>query len=223
MAIAGLRMAIAGLRMAIAGLRMAIAGLRTEFGGLRTEFGGLRTAISDRRRPAPPPARTRNGTMSIEIERKFLVADESWRAAASPGMRYRQGYLSTDPSNSVRVRVSGDKAWLNVKSATVGIARREYEYGIPAADAHEILEELCVKPIIEKTRFVVEHAGHAWEVDVFEGENSGLVVAEIELQSVDEAFALPTWAGEDVTGDVRYHNQRLVEHPYSRWDPPGGS
>ena len=157
--------------------------------------------------------------MSIEIERKFLVADETWRAAASPGMRYRQGYLSTDPGSSVRVRVCGDDARLNIKSATVGIARREYEYEIPAADALEILEELCVKPIIEKTRFVVEHGGHRWEIDVFEGDNAGLVVAEIELESADEAFALPGWTGEDVTGDARYYNQRLVEHPYSRWGP----
>jgi len=157
--------------------------------------------------------------MSIEIERKFLVADDAWRAAASPGTRYRQGYLSTDPGSSVRVRVSGDDARLNIKSATVGIARREYEYAIPAAEAHEILEELCVKPIIEKTRFVVEHEGHRWDIDVFEGDNAGLVVAEIELESADEEFALPGWADEDVTGDVRYYNQRLVEHPYSRWGP----
>lgn len=157
--------------------------------------------------------------MSIEIERKFLVADETWRAAASPGMRYRQGYLSTDPGSSVRVRVCGDDARLNIKSAAVGIARREYEYEVPAADALEILEDLCVKPIIEKTRFVVEHGGHRWEIDVFEGDNAGLVVAEIELESADEEFALPGWAGEDVTGDARYYNQRLVEHPYSRWGP----
>ena len=134
-------------------------------------------------------------------------------------MRYRQGYLSTDPGCSVRVRVCADRAWLNIKSATVGIARREYEYAIPAADAHEILEALCVKPIIEKTRFVVVHEGHRWEIDVFEGDNAGLVVAEIELASAGEAFALPAWAGEDVTGDARYYNQRLVEHPYSRWGP----
>ena len=161
--------------------------------------------------------------MSIEIERKFLVADDSWRAAASPGMQYRQGYLSTDPGSSVRVRVCGDAAWLNIKSAVVGIARREYEYEIPAADAHEILEELCVKPLIEKTRFIVEHEGHDWEIDVFEGDNSGLVVAEIELRSADDEIALPAWAGEDVSGDIRYYNQRLVEHPYSRWRTTGRS
>ena len=155
--------------------------------------------------------------MGVEIERKFLVVDESWREAASAGMRYRQGYLSTDPSNSVRVRVSGDKAWLTIKSATIGVMRHEYEYEIPAADGHGILDGLCVKPLIEKTRFIVQHDGHAWEIDVFEGDNAGLVVAEIELGSADEEFTLPEWAGEDVSSDVRYYNQRLVQHPYSSW------
>ena len=155
--------------------------------------------------------------MGVEIERKFLVADDSWREAAPAGVQYRQGYLSTNPGGSVRVRVSGDRAWLNIKSATVGLTRREYEYEIPAADAHAILEELCVKPLIEKTRFVVEHDGRTWEIDVFEGDNEGLVVAEVELESEDEAVTLPAWAGEEVSHDVRYYNQRLVEHPYSRW------
>ena len=155
--------------------------------------------------------------MGVEIERKFIVVDDSWRDRASAGMQYRQGYLSTDPSNSVRVRVSGDKAWLNIKSATVGVTRHEYEYEIPSADAHAILGELCVKPLIEKTRFIVEHEGRVWEIDVFEGDNAGLVVAEVELESEGEELSLPAWAGEDVSGDVRYYNQRLVEHPYSSW------
>ena len=155
--------------------------------------------------------------MGVEIERKFLVVDDSWRDSASVGMRYRQGYLSTDPRSSVRVRVCGEKAWLNIKGAAVGMTRSEYEYEIPPADAHAILEELCVKPLIEKTRFIVEHDGRAWEVDVFDGDNAGLVVAELELESVRDEFTLPAWAGEDVSGDVRYYNQRLVEHPYSRW------
>ena len=153
----------------------------------------------------------------MEIERKFLVIDDAWREAASPGMRYRQGYLATDPRSSVRVRVCADRAWLSIKSATVGIARREYEYGIPVADAHEILEELCVKPLIEKTRFIVEHEGVTWEIDEFEGDNSGLVLAEVELESAGDAFALPAWAGADVSGDIRYYSQHLVGHPYSRW------
>ena len=155
--------------------------------------------------------------MGVEIERKFLVVDDSWHAAASAGMRYRQGYLSTDPGSSVRVRVCGDRAWLNIKGATVGVTRREYEYEIPSADAHAILGELCVKPVIEKTRFIVEHDGRAWEIDVFEGDNAGLVVAELELESAGDAFTLPAWAGKDVSDDVRYYNQRLAEHPYSSW------
>ena len=155
--------------------------------------------------------------MGIEIERKFLVANDSWRGAATSGVRYRQGYLSTNPDSSVRVRASGDRAWLNIKSATVGVTRHEYEYEIPVTDAHAILEELCAKPLIEKTRFVVEHDGRTWEIDVFEGDNAGLIVAEVELEAEDEEFTLPAWAGEDVSSDVRYYNQRLVEHPYSRW------
>ena len=155
--------------------------------------------------------------MGFEIERKFLVVDDSWRATAAPGARYRQGYLTTNPGCAVRVRVSGDEAWLNIKAAAPDIRRREFEYVIPVADAHPILEELCVKPLIEKTRYVVEHQGHAWEVDVFEGDNAGLVVAEIELASTSEEFTLPDWAGDEVSGDPRYLNQRLVEHPYSRW------
>ena len=155
--------------------------------------------------------------MAVEIERKFLVVNDSWRAMAAPGIRFRQGYLSTDPRCSVRVRTSADKAWLNIKGAAEGIRRREFEYEVPADDAHEILESLCVKPVIEKTRYVVEHQGHDWEVDVFEGENTGLVVAEIELADTDERFALPGWAGDEVSGDARYLNQRLVDHPYSRW------
>ena len=155
--------------------------------------------------------------MGVEIERKFLVVDDSWRDGAPAGMQYRQGYLSTDPRNSVRVRVSGDRAWLNIKSAASGVTRHEYEYEIPPADAHAILGDLCVKPLIEKTRFVVEHDGRGWEIDVFEGDNAGLVVAEIELESEGEEFLLPPWAGEDVSSDARYYNQRLVEHPYSGW------
>jgi len=155
--------------------------------------------------------------VGVEIERKFLVVDDSWREAVPAGIRYRQGYLGTDSGSTVRVRVSGERAWLTIKSAVVGLTRREYEYEIPTKDAHAILEELCSKPLIEKTRFVVEHHGHSWEIDVFEGDNAGLIVAEVELEAEDEAFVLPAWAGEDVSGDARYYNQRLAEHPYSRW------
>ena len=155
--------------------------------------------------------------MAIEIERKFLVVSDAWRATAAPGVRYRQGYLSTDPRCSVRIRTSADSAWLNIKGDAQGIRRLEFEYEVPAGDAHEMLESLCVKPVIEKTRYVVRHQGRDWEIDVFEGENAGLVVAEIELAATDERFARPEWVGDEVSGDARYLNQRLVDHPYSRW------
>ena len=117
----------------------------------------------------------------------------------------------------MRIRTSADNAWLNIKGDAQGIRRREFEYEVPAGDAHEMLESLCVKPVIEKTRYVVRHQGHDWEIDVFEGENAGLVVAEIELAATDERFARPEWVGDEVSGDARYLNQRLVDHPYSRW------
>lgn len=155
--------------------------------------------------------------MATEIERKFLVADETWRRRAAPGVRMRQGYLSGGGQSSVRVRVQGDAAYLNIKSATLGVRRHEYEYAIPLADAEEMLDLLCAQPLIEKMRYEVEHAGHVWEVDVFEGDNAGLVVAEIELASEDEIFEKPAWAGEEVSHDPRYYNVSLVKHPYKAW------
>lgn len=132
----------------------------------------------------------------------------------------RQGYLVGGDKGSVRVRVSGGRAWLNIKSATVGIARTEFDYEIPPADAGQILETLCVRPLIEKTRYFVDYAGHCWEVDVFEGDNAGLVVAEIELRSEDEPFERPPWAGKEVSEDRRYYNAALAQRPYSRWKRP---
>ncbi len=155
--------------------------------------------------------------MASEIERKFLLRDESWRIFARDPTRIRQGYILGGAKASVRVRVSGDCAWLNLKSATVGVSRAEFDYPIPVSDAEQILDKLCVRPIIEKTRFLVDHAGHCWEVDVFEGDNSGLVVAELELASEDESFELPPWAGKEVSKDRRYYNSSLVQLPYCRW------
>ncbi len=155
--------------------------------------------------------------MAIEIERKFLVRNDSWRVRAQPGQRYRQGYLTTEAQSSVRVRIAGEQGYLNIKSATLGVTRMEFEYRIPRQDAEEILDRLCVQPLIEKTRYIVEHAGHTWEIDVFEGDNAGLVVAEIELHSQDEAFELPDWAGEEVSHDPRYYNVSLVIHPFKDW------
>ena len=165
--------------------------------------------------------RTRHGNeparMAIEIERKFLIRDDSWRSRAGTGTAMRQGYLAGDGQASVRVRVEGPRAALNIKSATLGMRRQEYEYAIPLADAEEILDTLCRRPLIEKTRFEIEDGGHTWEIDVFAGDNAGLVVAEIELGSEDETFARPDWLGEEVTGDTRYYNVCLVTHPYKDW------
>lgn len=155
--------------------------------------------------------------MATEIERKFLVRDESWRETADAGLRFVQGYLVGSEYASVRVRLEGEAARLNIKSATLGVRRSEYEYPIPAADAREMLERLCAKPLIEKTRYHVHHAGREWEVDVFEGDNRGLVVAEVELEAEDAPLELPPWAGEEVSHDPRYYNVSLVSHPFKDW------
>lgn len=153
--------------------------------------------------------------MAKEIERKFLVTGDGWRQAK--GVRYRQGYLHTDQERSVRVRINDDKAYLTIKGTTVGATRLEFEYEIPGQDAQEILDELCERPLIEKNRHKIEHGGLTWEVDEFLGENEGLIIAEIELESEDQAFEKPDWLGQEVTGDPRYFNVNLVENPYSRW------
>ncbi len=157
--------------------------------------------------------------MATEIERKFLVVGDDWRAAVERSEVFRQGYIVTGEHHrgSVRVRISADRAWLNLKSATRGIERLEFEYPIPVEDASQILDTLCQSPIIEKTRHYVRHAGHIWEVDVFEGENKGLIVAEVELETADERLELPTWVGNEVTDDLRYYNACLVKHPFSTW------
>lgn len=155
--------------------------------------------------------------MATEIERKFRVLGDDWRRVAAPGVRMRQGYLSGSERSSIRVRLQGDEAYLNIKSAALGVRRHEYEYAITRADAEEMLDLLCAWPLIEKVRYKVEHAGHVWEVDVFEGDNAGLVVAEIELASEDEPFEQPAWIGEEVSYDPRYYNVSLVQHPYKAW------
>lgn len=152
--------------------------------------------------------------MGKEIERKFLVVDEQWRVA--DGTKYRQGYLSTDKERTVRVRIAGNKAMLTIKGITQGASRAEYEYEIPVEDAEELLD-LCQRPIIEKWRHEIEHAGMTWEVDEFFGDNQGLVLAEVELDSPDEAFDLPPWVGKEVTDDPRYFNANLVHHPFRNW------
>lgn len=155
--------------------------------------------------------------MATEIERKFLVKGDAWRGEADAGTRFRQGYLIGAEKASVRVRIEGDRANLNIKSATLGVRRQEYEYPIPLDEAEELLDTLCEKPQIEKTRYRVHHGCHEWEVDVFHGDNEGLVVAEVELEDEAEAFALPDWVGEEVSDDPRYYNVCLTRHPYKEW------
>ncbi len=155
--------------------------------------------------------------MATEIERKFLVRDDSWRAQAAAGVHMRQGYLSSAPTCSIRVRVAGEEAFLNIKSATLDVTRAEYDYSIPRADAEEILDTLCPGSIIEKTRYLLEHGRHTWEIDEFEGDNAGLVVAEIELRDKDEPFDYPRWLGREVSDDPRYYNACLVGHPFKDW------
>ncbi len=154
--------------------------------------------------------------MGIEIERKFLVADEGWRQAATRQTRFSQGYLSRDPARTVRVRIAGDAAFLTIKGATTGATRAEFEYDVPVADAQQLLA-MCDGPVVEKVRHLCGHAGMTWEVDEFLGANTGLVVAEIELQSEDQAFERPAWLGEEVTGDARYVNANLAVRPFSSW------
>ena len=161
--------------------------------------------------------------MGIEIERKFLLADDGWRAAAHKVVPMAQGYLndlamvdSGAMQTSVRVRIEGESAFLNIKSREAGPSRQEFEYGIPLADARALLA-LCVGGRIDKHRHYVTHAGHLWEIDEFHGDNAGLVVAEIELGGVDETFARPAWLGAEATHAQRYYNLALASRPYAQW------
>jgi CYTH domain-containing protein len=152
--------------------------------------------------------------MATEIERKFLVTGTDWRQ--SNPVRFSQGYLNRDRERTVRVRLAGDHAFLTIKGLTTGISRAEFEYAIPVADAKQLLA-LCQGPFIEKARHVVVHNGTTWEVDEFFGENSGLVVAEVELDYEHQSFERPTWLGQEVTEDARYFNSNLASNPYSTW------
>jgi adenylate cyclase len=156
--------------------------------------------------------------MGIEIERKFLVTNDSWHEAAGPGIPIKQGYLVGGKDASVRVRLQGDTANLNIKSATLGVKRQEFEYPIPLADAEVLLNTLCQRPIIEKMRYLVTYANKQWEIDVFEGDNAGLIVAELELQDESEQYESPSWLGEEVSHDPRYYNTCLSQHPFKDWD-----
>lgn len=152
--------------------------------------------------------------MALEIERKYLVSGDAWRDA--PAQRLSQGYLCHAPERTVRVRIAGERAFLTVKGISQGATRQEFEYPIPLADAQALLA-LCEAGVIDKVRHTLVHAGKTWEVDAFLGENEGLVVAEIELSSEDEAFEKPDWLGQEITQDARYYNANLSTLPYQRW------
>ena len=154
--------------------------------------------------------------MSHEIERKFLVRSTGFLRSRR-GQRMVQGYIANTRSATVRVRIAGAKAWLTLKGRSKGITRRELEYPIPVSDAKTCLAELSQGPSISKTRYRVKHGRHTWEVDVFDGANAGLVLAEVELGSEDEKFARPAWLGEEVSTDKRYFNSYLTRHPFSKW------
>ena len=153
--------------------------------------------------------------MALEIEKKFLLNNSDWRK--EQGVMYRQGYLNSVKERTVRVRIIGDKGYLTVKGISRGAVRAEYEYEIPGVEAEAMLDYLCEKPLIEKMRYKIAYKGFVWEVDEFCGENQGLIVAEVELESEDQKFEKPEWIGEEVTGDPRYFNANLVHHPYCRW------
>jgi adenylate cyclase len=154
--------------------------------------------------------------MGKEIERKFLVKGDVWRSLAT-GTACRQGYLNSAKERTVRVRTIDDRAFLTIKGLTVGATRGEYEYEIPLADCNAMLDALAEKPIIEKKRYKVPLEGLTWEIDEFFGENDGLIVAEVELESKMQIFEKPEWVGEEVTADPRYFNSNLIKHPYSKW------
>ncbi len=153
--------------------------------------------------------------MGQEIERKFLVRSDTWREGAE-GTLYRQGYLAKDAERTVRVRIAGTAAYLTIKGRTTGTSRAEYEYEIPLKDAEELLD-MCEGPLVEKTRHKIPHAGHTWEVDVFHGDNEGLIMAEVEIDREDAEVELPEWAGQEVSDDARYYNSSLSRKPFKTW------
>lgn len=155
--------------------------------------------------------------MGLEIERKFLVINDNWKEFAEASSHLKQGYLASAKNATIRVRIEDDIATVNIKGATVGITRHEYEYPIPLGDAKELMERLIAGSAIEKRRYKVTYAEHLWEIDVFTGENEGLVLAELELTSDTEEFDRPDWIGDEVSGEERYYNASLSIKPYSSW------
>ncbi len=155
--------------------------------------------------------------MGIEIERKFLLKNNKWRDEVVKTIAFKQGYLATSKKASVRVRIEGHQANINIKGATLGIVRKEFEYPIALEEAQELLDTLCGHPLIEKLRHYVYIGKHEWEIDEFQGENKGLIVAEIELDNENEIFDHPVWIGQDVSHEKKYYNSLLVAKPYKDW------
>lgn len=153
--------------------------------------------------------------MAVEIERKFLVDGDSWKGATP--VYFCQGYLNRDKERTVRIRVTDDRGFITIKGISIGASRAEFEYDIPKQDALELIQ-LCEKPLVEKHRRKIQFEGMVWEVDEFLGENAGLVVAEIELQSEDQEFTKPEWVGAEVTDDPKYFNSNLTANPFNSWD-----
>lgn len=159
--------------------------------------------------------------MAREIERKFLVTGEEWKKLADKQIHFAQGYLNDiqqpGSKSSVRIRIEGEQANINIKSLEIGLSRDEYEYPVDLDDAKKMLKTLCVGPVIEKIRYYVTFESHIWEIDVFLGDNEGLIVAEVELASEDKALQLPDWAAKEVTEIPRYYNISLSQRPYCNW------
>ncbi len=153
--------------------------------------------------------------MGVEIERKFLVLNNDWRTLGTP-VNYAQGYLTANGIRTVRIRIAGEEGFITIKGGSNGISRLEFEYPIPVLDALEMLR-LCAIPVIQKFRTKIDYKGKIWEIDEFEGDNKGLILAEIELTSEDESFDIPTWIGQEVTGDLRYFNSQLSVRPFRSW------
>lgn len=157
--------------------------------------------------------------MGIEIERKFLLKSSEWKKLeqfARPSI-IRQGYLSSDPERTVRVRLKDELGYLTIKGSTQGLSRKEFEYQIPVAEAEDLLS-MCDGPLIEKTRFYIKTGNQLWEIDEFFGDNTGLVLAEAELESEEQALEIPEWVGTEVTKDKRYYNSQLAFKPYIQWE-----
>ena len=155
--------------------------------------------------------------MALEIERKFLVIDDSWKPQVVRSHVLKQGYLASSPGPTVRIRTSDESAFLTIKGKTIGFSRVEFEYEVPMEEALDLLK-LSANTPIEKTRYIIKADGHVWEIDVFEGANQGLVLAEVELQSEDEQIVLPSWVGIEVSDDPRYFNSYLSQNPFNEWE-----